>query len=242
MNNLESFLHKAQGYLNDHLEPKPYHFATGELAKIWLPLMKDEPGGELTAFPKKIQTNSPTLDGLRKRVSACMHCHLGSKRKGFVKFGRREARIMVLTDLPDYYDQLNGAYFSGKTGELLDKILMAVGLHSKDAYFSGALKCASTVEIGRDTSREAVCLSYLKEELALQKFNGILALGELTHRLLFPNRLFERDRGQMLSYHHLPILFTDHPRNLLLDASKKKKVWEDLKAHKKQLMSWKQGL
>lgn len=170
------------------------------------------------------------MNALRKTVGSCVKCHLGTRRRKFVRFGGGfQKNIFVLTDLPEFYDEVQERYFAGEDGALLSKMLSAIELKADDIHLSGALKCASAETIGADTGKVGVCTAYLDREIGLLQPRFILAFGELTYRLLFKNHDFKNVRGQFLNYHGADILFTHHPRDLMRDGSLKKEAWTDLK-------------
>lgn len=239
------FLGRVLRYLHETREVDGNDFASGEwgrdLAASYQtppppkpsePVSKETPSFPQASRPKsaELSPEEEALAALRKTVGTCVKCHLGTRRRKFVRFGGDfRKQILVLTDVPEFYDEVQERYFAGEDGGLLSKMLAAIGLSLGDIHLTGALKCASAETIGADTSKVGVCTGYLDREIALLQPRTILAFGELTYRLLFKSDDFSAARGQFLNYHGSEILFTHHPRELMRDGSLKKEAWTDLK-------------
>ncbi|MBL8992049.1 MAG: uracil-DNA glycosylase [Spirochaetia bacterium] len=211
------------------------HYASGAMPKAAAASKPVEPSAKPGFEASRIKTaelppEEEAMNALRKTVGSCVKCHLGTRRRKFVRFGGAfRKNILVLTDLPEFYDEVQERYYAGEDGALLSKMLAAIGLALEDIHLTGALKCASAETIGPDTAKVGVCTGYLDREINLLQPRFMLGFGELTYRLLFKADDFAAVRGRFLNYHGADILFTHHPRDLMRDGSLKKEAWMDLK-------------
>lgn len=177
-----------------------------------------------------VEDNPDPVKNLFELIKSCRKCPLGARRKQHIPFsGSTSTRLMLLTDMPDYYDEVQGTYYAGPAGELLDAILRSLSLNRSSFYITGALKCTSAIQIGSDVEPYAICLEYLNKELSLLNPSFILAFGELAYRILFQKNDFALAKGALLQWNNTPVLFTHHPRELLHDPALKKETWQHLK-------------
>ncbi len=168
---------------------------------------------------------------IREEVKNCQKCPLAQRRKNFVSFGtEKKQQLMILTDIPDYYDEVQGYYFSDRCRELFNNIMKAIGLDTDSLYISAAIKCVSCKALD-DLTPYRVCLQYLHRELDVNDFKLIIGFGEVAFRMLFPDDDFRQHRGRITKYKGIPVIFTYHPRTMLYDTSLKQKTWQDLKPH-----------
>ena len=185
------------------------------------------------AKSKSLSSEADSIEKIKRDAAVCLKCQLGERRQKFVDFGDNpSATVLVLTDIPNYWDQIHGRLFSDRTGQLLEKILKSIDIRRDQVYMTAAIKCASSRELPGDLSPVEVCLYYLDRELIQIRPQMILGFGEVTYRTLFKRvEGFSEARGKWLTYKSYPLLLTHHPRDLLLDPSLKRETWEDLKKH-----------
>ena len=195
---------------------------------------------------KSWATADSSLTSIKNEVSTCVLCELGKTRQHFVNFGFKHrnnsnpltkqssltstSSLMVIGDIPSFYDQIQKKYLSeGNIYELLKKILQALDLSIEDCYLTASIKCARTTELPYNLSSFHICEAYLKREIAIIKPKLLLAFGKNTYRFLWKQDNFEEERGKMLIYENTSIVFTYHPRDLIQDVTLKKKNMERVK-------------
>jgi DNA polymerase len=201
----------------------------------------------LLALPGEI-VPGPTLDpqakaaafaALRERVLACVKCeHLASSRKNVVfGVGSIDAQLMFIGEAPGADEDEQAEPFVGKAGQLLTKIIQAMGLQRADVYIGNILKCrpdtpGQSAGNRKPTSDEmATCIPYLHEQIDLIRPRVIVALGATAVEGLLGKTLgITKLRGTWKTYRGTPLMPTYHPAYLLRNQamSEKRKVWEDM--------------
>ena len=189
--------------------------------------------------PKSPTEKAAAFAALRERVMACVKCgHLASSRKNVVfGVGNIETQLMFVGEAPGADEDAQGEPFVGRAGELLTKIIQAMGLQRSDVYIANILKCrpdtpGQTAGNRKPTSDEmATCVPYLHEQIDLIQPRVIVALGATAIEGLLGKTLgIMKMRGQWKTYRGTPLMPTFHPAYLLRNQamSEKRKVWEDM--------------
>ncbi len=183
-------------------------------------------------------------------VECCRRCAIGSIRLRSV-YGEGDpcATLMVIGEGPGETEDKLGRPFVGRAGELLDKMLLAIGLPREDVYITNTVKCRPTFDDGvrlrnRAPSPDemANCRPYLDEQIELIRPRAILCLGAPSAKsFLGPTFSITRGRGAWFEGPNgIPLIATFHPAYILrmtggnLDATKRL-VWSDLKAVRAKL-------
>lgn len=179
------------------------------------------------------------MAALRARASACVKCpHLASSRKN-VAFGVGDvhAALMFVGEAPGADEDAQGEPFVGAAGQLLTRIIKAMGLSRETVYIANILKCrpdtpGKTSGNRKPTSSEMeTCQPYLLEQIDLIKPKVIVALGATAiEGLLGQAGGIGRLRGHFQTFRDIPLMPTFHPAYLLRNQamSEKRKVWEDM--------------
>ena len=146
-------------------------------------------------------------------------------------FGEGEpgARVAVVGESPGPPDIATGRPFMGPAGDMLNRILAAIGLQRKDCYLTNVVKMIST---GDELTPDVLNFftPYLHRELAAVRPRVIIAFGNTpTRALLRTKKPISQMRGQFHDYHGAQLMPTFNPAYLLRDPSKKREVWEDMK-------------
>src|SRR5256885_1812637 len=146
-------------------------------------------------------------------------------------FGEGEpgARVAVVGESPGPPDIATGRPFMGPAGDMLARILAAIGLQRKDCYLTNTVKMIST---GEEMTPDVLTFftPYLHRELATVRPRVVIAFGNTpTRALLRTKKPISQLRGQFHDYHGAQLMPTFNPASLLRDPSKKREVWEDLK-------------
>ncbi|MEI6279666.1 MAG: uracil-DNA glycosylase family protein [Verrucomicrobiae bacterium] len=180
-----------------------------------------------------------TMESLRKAVLACEKCpHLVRSRTQVVfGVGNPGAELLFVGEAPGADEDAQGEPFVGKAGQLLTKIIQAMGFERSDIFIANVLKCRPDMPPGESGNRKpkpaemATCLPWLVEQIALIKPRVIVALGATAVEGLLGETSPLRDlRGRWLEFQGTPVMVTYHPAYLLRNQSlsEKRKVWEDM--------------
>ena len=198
---------------------------------------------ELTraAAPSPVATISPSLNldwpTLRQAVQGCQACGLSAGRTQTVfGVGHEQAHWMLVGEAPGEQEDRQGEPFVGRAGQLLDRMLHAVGLTRSEAgpeqqvYIANVIKCRPPANRNPQPAEVAQCAPYLARQLALVQPRIVLAMGRFAAQtLLKTDAPIGRLRGQV---HRLdsgvPVIVTYHPAYLLRNPADKALVWDDL--------------
>ena len=187
-------------------------------------------------------TEIRSLPVLAKVVSECHACVLGDTRNNTVfSRGNPEAAIVFVGEGPGADEDASGLPFVGRAGQLLDKMIAAMGLDpERDVYVCNIVKCRPPGNRRPEPEEMTACFPYLDEQLANVKPKVMVALGGTAATALFDTKLgITRLRGQWKLYKGIPTMPTFHPSYLLRpsdqQAEAKRQCWEDLQAVMKEL-------
>jgi len=179
------------------------------------------------------------LASVRERVGDCTKCgHLASSRTQTVfGVGNPDAEIMFIGEAPGADEDRQGEPFVGRAGQLLTKIIKAMGFARDDVYIANILKCRPDMPAGSFGNRAPTpaemqtCRPYLIEQIDIIQPKVLVALGAVAVEGLLGTRGTMRElRGRWHSYNGTPLMITYHPAYLLRNQSpsEKRKVWEDM--------------
>ncbi|MFA7344269.1 MAG: uracil-DNA glycosylase [Terrimicrobiaceae bacterium] len=179
------------------------------------------------------------FEALRKTVLACEKCpHLARSRTQVVfGVGNPEAELMFVGEAPGADEDEQGEPFVGKAGQLLTKMIQAMGFERSDIYIANVLKCRPDMPAGESGNRKpkpaemATCLPWLRGQIDLIRPRAIVALGATAVEGLLGDTSPMRDlRGRWLEFQGIPVMVTYHPAYLLRNQAitEKRKVWEDM--------------
>jgi DNA polymerase len=145
--------------------------------------------------------------------------------------GRRDAELLVIGEAPGADEDRAGEPFVGRAGQLLNRMLGAIGFPREDVYIANVLKCRPPGNRDPRPEESASCNPYLERQIALIKPRAVLAVGRIAaQHLLQSDEPIGRLRGRVLSFGALqtPIVVTYHPAYLLRSPEAKAKAWRDL--------------
>ncbi len=173
---------------------------------------------------------------LREAVAGCTACRLCQGRKQTVfGVGNPQAHWMIVGEAPGEQEDLQGEPFVGKSGQLLDNMLRAVGLTRRDApppqqvYIANTLKCRPPGNRNPQPDELAQCEPFLMRQVALVRPKIILAMGRFAvQSLLRSTEPIGRLRGRVHDYQGVPLIVTYHPAYLLRSLEEKARAWDDL--------------
>jgi DNA polymerase len=174
---------------------------------------------------------APNLNALYEQIHTCMNCKLGATRTNFVfGVGNPHADIMVIGEAPGADEDAQGEPFVGRAGQLLTKILEAIGLRREEVYIANIIKCRPPDNRRPEADEVAECEPYLHKQIDLVQPKFILAVGLTAVNTLFKANFKMGDiRGKQLSFRGIPTIITYHPAALLRNPEWKKFTWEDVK-------------
>lgn len=143
--------------------------------------------------------------------------------------GKKGARVAVVGESPGPPDIDSGRPFMGPAGQMLERILEAIGLKRADCYLTNTVKFIST---GDEMTPEVLSFftPYLHRELAVVRPHVIIAFGNTpTRALLRTKQPISKMRGEFHDFQGTKLMPTFNPAYLLRDPTKKREVWEDVK-------------
>ena len=176
------------------------------------------------------------LAAFEQRICACEKCPLAAGRTRFV-FGEGDpqAGIMFIGEAPGADEDRSGRPFVGAAGQLLDKIIVAMGLQREQVYICNIVKCRPPNNRNPEPAEVDQCLPYLKKQIEMVQPRVICLLGRVAAgALLGSEESIGRLRGRFLRYGEIPVRVTYHPAALLRNQQYKRPVWEDVEELRRQ--------
>ncbi|HEY2731197.1 MAG TPA: uracil-DNA glycosylase [Polyangia bacterium] len=182
--------------------------------------------------PDTRQTGALGLAVVREDLGDCKRCKLAPTRTNLVfGVGNPNAHLVFVGEAPGADEDAQGEPFVGKAGQLLTKMIEAMGYARQDVYICNILKCRPPGNRNPEPDEIEKCEPFLKSQLAALRPRVIVALGKFAAQcLLRDDTPISRLRGSFRSYEGIQLMPTFHPAYLLRDPSKKKEAWADLKA------------
>ena len=183
------------------------------------------------------------LPVIAAEAATCTKCALSTTRNNVVfSRGNPEAKLVFIGEAPGAEEDEQGLPFVGRAGQLLDKMIGAMGLDpARDVYVCNIIKCRPPGNRKPEPSEVETCIPYLHEQLAAIDPKAIVALGNTAVAALLSTKLgITKVRGQWKLYRgKVPVMPTYHPSYLLRPSAQqieaKKQAWEDLQAVMKEL-------
>jgi len=230
-------LSAALGYFRD-LGVRELHLAAPPAVAVSIstrPSAVSEAKGAVPS-PRPASTESPSvpplpdLDALRAAVAACELCGLCRTRTQTVfADGNGRSRIMFVGEAPGADEDATGVPFVGRAGQLLTKMIGAMGLERADVYIANVLKCRPPGNRNPEPAEIAACRPYLEAQIEAVKPVVLVALGKFAAQfLLETEEPITRLRGRWGTRNGIAVMPTFHPSFLLRQPERKKEAWEDL--------------
>ncbi len=173
------------------------------------------------------------LDRLRAHIGECTRCKLHAQGRTHVVFGvgNPNADLMFVGEAPGADEDRLGEPFVGRAGQLLTKIIEAIGLSRADVYIANVIKCRPPGNRNPEPDEVSTCEPFLFEQIDLIRPRVIVALGTFAaHALLGTDAPISRLRGRVHDFRGGSRLVpTFHPAFLLRSPDRKRDVWEDMK-------------
>jgi DNA polymerase len=190
--------------------------------------------GDLTPPPQAqplLAPSTETLEDIWNDIGDCTRCGLCEGRTQVVNTnGNRQARLMFVGEAPGADEDAQGKPFVGRAGQLLTKIIEAIGLKREEVIIGNVNRCRPPGNRQPTLEEAAICRPFLFREIAAVKPEVIVVLGNTALRNLLETREgITRVRGRFQDFRGIKVMPTFHPAYLLRDPSKKRETWEDLK-------------
>ncbi len=196
---------------------------------------RETPKGERRGVTAEVATprdsEDEALGGLRTEVLGCTLCRLSEKRRTVV-FGEGDssADLLVVGEAPGLEEDRSGRPFVGPAGQLLDKMLAAIGFRRDEVFICNVLKCRPPDNRDPLGDEVASCRPYLRRQVELIKPKAICAFGRFAAQTLLTSEAsLSRLRGAKHDFMGIPVVATYHPAALLRNTQWKRPAWEDLK-------------
>lgn len=194
-----------------------------------------QPGGAVEAA----DGHSDPLSSLALSASTCTLCRLSEKRQSVVfGEGNHQAAVMFIGEGPGAEEDRTGSPFVGQAGQLLDRMLFAIGFERRQVYITNIVKCRPPGNRDPQEDEVTACAPYLDQQIDLIKPAVLVALGKpASHRLTGTKKPISALRGRWASYRGIPLMPVFHPAYMLRTPSAKREAWDDLKKIKQRLES-----
>lgn len=195
-----------------------------------------ETAGDIFAMKLAVHAQEPwahakTLEEMKQLASGCTKCELHKTRTNFVfGVGNPEARVMVIGEAPGADEDAKGEPFVGRAGQLLDKMLVAIGFPREEVFIANILKSRPPGNRDPQPSEVAACEPYLWKQIELIRPKMILCMGRIAGVNLLKNGIdtLAKLRGNVYDYMGAKVMVTYHPAALLRNPNWKAPAWEDL--------------
>jgi DNA polymerase len=180
--------------------------------------------------PERPEPGAALLE-LRAEIGDCTRCPLSEGRTELVfGEGSPRARLVFVGEGPGREEDLSGRPFVGAAGQLLDRIIAAIGLEREEVYICNIVKCRPPNNRDPEPAEAAVCGRFVRRQLEIIRPEVVVALGKPSARfLLDTDQPIGRLRGRFHERDGLLIMPTFHPAYLLRNEGAKRPVWEDMK-------------
>ncbi|HSB10564.1 MAG TPA: uracil-DNA glycosylase [Blastocatellia bacterium] len=178
-----------------------------------------------------VESRDQSLEAIRDDIGECRRCKLYEHRRTIVfGEGNPAAKLAFVGEGPGAEEDATGRPFVGRAGQLLDKIIGAIGLAREDVYIANIVKCRPPGNRTPERDEVETCEQFLFRQLAFIRPKVIVALGSPAFQCLLRTREpITRARGEWREWNGIKLMPTFHPAFLLRSPDKKREVWEDMK-------------
>jgi DNA polymerase len=171
------------------------------------------------------------MSSLQQQLLSCQHCRLSATRtKAVFGTGNPDATLFIIGEAPGRDEDEQGEPFVGAAGQLLTKMIEAMGLRRADVYIANIIKCRPPQN--RDPAPDEInaCVTFLERQLNIVQPAIILAMGNCAAKVLLQtNTGITKLRGRFHKFHEILLMPTFHPAHLLRYPDNKRLAWNDLK-------------
>jgi uracil-DNA glycosylase len=187
--------------------------------------------GEAAALKPVPLQSTERMEDVWRDIGDCTRCGLCEGRTQVVNtFGNHQARLMFVGEAPGADEDAQGRPFVGRAGQLLTKIIEAIGMKREDVLIGNVNRCRPPGNRQPTLEEAAICRPFLFREIAAVQPDVIVVMGNTALQNLLEIRGgITRVRGAFRDFRGIKVMPTFHPAYLLRDPSKKREVWEDMK-------------
>jgi uracil-DNA glycosylase family 4 len=187
----------------------------------------------------ELAPTTETLDDVHRSLNGCKLCRLWEGRTQIVNStGNLNAKLMFIGEAPGADEDAQGKPFVGRAGQLLTKIIEAMGMDREEVFIGNINRCRPPGNRAPMADEAAMCKPFLLREIAVVKPKVIVVLGATAMQNLLETKApIGKLRGNFQDYFGIKVMPTFHPAYLLRDPHKKREVWEDMKKVKSLLES-----
>lgn len=195
------------------------------------PATGDSLFGDLSAPAERLTPSTESFESIHNEIGDCTRCPLHLERTNVVHTeGDRKARLMFVGEAPGADEDIQSRPFVGRAGQLLTKIIEAIGLKREEVLIGNVNRCRPPGNRPPTPEEASMCKPYLLREIAIAQPEVIVVLGNTAMKNLLDTREgITKLRGTFQDYKGIKVMPTFHPAYLLRDPSKKRETWEDLK-------------
>lgn len=182
-----------------------------------------------------------TLSTLREKCLACTRCPLAATRQKVVfGVGQEDSKILLVGEGPGANEDATGEPFVGAAGNLLDRMLDAVGLsREKNVYIANIVKCRPPQNRDPAPAEQDACIDWLRAQTAILKPRVIVCLGRIAAcRIISPDFRVTRQHGVFTERNGVWLMGTFHPAALLRNPTQKPEAFSDFLALRDRLQEW----
>jgi len=178
-----------------------------------------------------------TLEEIKEEIGDCTRCKLHEGRTNIVfGEGNPKARLVFVGEGPGRDEDIQGQPFVGRAGQLLTKIINAMGLKRSDVYICNVVKCRPPGNRTPEQDEVSTCGQFLIKQLRAIDPAVIVCLGSVAAQSVLNIKAKLGDlRGNFHTYGHTKLMVTYHPAALLRNPGFKKPLWEDMQLVMKEL-------
>jgi len=187
--------------------------------------------GDLAPVKPSFEPSKESMEDIWRDIGECTRCGLCEGRTQVVNtHGNHKARLMFVGEAPGADEDAQGKPFVGRAGQLLTKIIEAIGMKREEVIIGNVNRCRPPGNRQPTLEEAAICRPFLFREIAAVQPDVIVVMGNTALRNLLEVREgITRVRGQFQDFRGIKVMPTFHPAYLLRDPSKKRETWEDLK-------------
>jgi DNA polymerase len=207
-------------------------------------LMKEKTAPEDSLFgdispANELAPSEETLESIHNSIAGCKLCRLWEGRTQIVNStGNPKAQLMFIGEAPGADEDAQGKPFVGRAGQLLTKIIEAIGMSREEVFIGNINRCRPPGNRAPMADEASTCKPFLLREIAVVRPKVIVVLGATAMQNLLETKApIGKLRGNFQDYFGIKVMPTFHPAYLLRNPHKKREVWEDMKKVKAVLDS-----